>query len=58
MRKKYIIPNEKVVDLGLEGQLLQGIVSGNGPTDDDGLEDLGEEGMEVRAQRNMWDNQW
>ena len=62
MKKTYIIPNEKIADLGLEGQLLQGIVSGNGPTGG-GLDTTptdpedGEE-MSVKAQYNLWNNEW
>ena len=63
-KKQYIMPKETVVELGPESQLLG--VSGNAPTDDNGLDktpgtetdpDDGEN-MTVKAQRNMWDNQW
>lgn len=56
MKKTYIIPNEKVVDLGLEGQLLDPSVQGDYEEDYGGSNE--EENM-VKAERgSLWSNEW
>ncbi len=58
MKKTYIIPSERIAELGLEGQLLD--VSGNAPDAENGggLDQQPSEDLSVRAQYNLWNNEW
>lgn len=59
-KKQYIMPKDRVVELGLEGLLLEGVVSG-GQGGGGGLDTTPkdpDEGEEMVKQQSVWGNEW
>lgn len=58
MKKNYLEPTEKVVDLGTEGRLLQDILSGETTEEGADLENPEDEDDAGVKLESIWDKIW